>query len=138
LSREPAARASLAAALTALLAVVLGHPIPDPRPYLAEGYTPLTHVSADNGFPSDHTLLAALLAGLLGWIDRRWRWALAVGAGLVGLGRLAVGAHHTLDVLGSVLIVMVAVGVAGWVRLPGWASSPPSGPPKSLGEESRP
>jgi len=33
-------------------------------------------------------------------------------------GRLGVGAHHTIDVLGSVLIVVVVAAVSGALPLP--------------------
>jgi len=42
---------------------------------------------------------------------------------LVMIGRLGVGAHHTLDVLGSVAIVAVAARVARAIPLPArWAA----------------
>jgi undecaprenyl-diphosphatase len=90
----------------------------DPRPYLVEHLRPLMALSRDNGFPSDHTLLAAALAASLWWIDRRLVLPFAVGAVLVMLGRLGVGAHHTLDVLGSVAIVTAAAVLAGALPLP--------------------
>lgn len=116
-----AARVAVSLAAAALLTLSLGHLVHDPRPYLAEHYRPLGHVSADNGFPSDHTLVAALLTGWTGWLGRRWLLPFALGTLAVLLGRLAVGAHHTLDVLGSVLIAATGLAVAGviprtWTR----------------------
>jgi membrane-associated phospholipid phosphatase len=49
-------------------------------------------------------LLAAALTASLWWIDRRWLGAFSAGTTLVLLGRLGIGAHHTVDVLGSVAI----------------------------------
>jgi len=66
-----------------------------PRPYLVTHTRPLIPTSHDNGFPSDHTLLAAALTASLWWIDRRWLGAFALGTLLVLVGRLGVGAHHT-------------------------------------------
>jgi membrane-associated phospholipid phosphatase len=43
------------------------------------------------------------------WIDRRLMLPFALGTLLVMMGRLGIGAHHTIDVLGSVAI---AAGVA--------------------------
>lgn len=113
-----------------LLVFVLGRVIHDPRPYLAEHYAPLAHVASDNGFPSDHTLVVALLAGWAFWIDRRWVPVFPVGVLGVMLGRLAIGAHHTLDVLGSVLIAALCCGLAGLLKVAGrgqlklWDSMP--------------
>jgi undecaprenyl-diphosphatase len=104
--------------LAYLLAKVLGHLIVDPRPYLVEHVRPLIPVAHDNGFPSDHTLLAAVLTASLWWIDRRLLPAFAVGTALVLLGRLGIAAHHTIDVLGSVSIATVAALVSLRVRLP--------------------
>lgn len=118
LSRAFVLKGVAALVLTGVLALLLGHLIPDPRPYLAEHYTPLSRVASDNGFPSDHTLIAAFLSGLLWWVDRRWMVVSLVLTGLIGVGRLAIGAHHTLDVAGSLLIVLIAVGAASGLRLP--------------------
>jgi membrane-associated phospholipid phosphatase len=104
--------------LATVLTLLLGHLIADPRPYLAEGYTPLAHVAADNGFPSDHTLVAALLLGWAAWLDRRWWPIFAAGLFAVMLGRLAIGAHHSLDVLGSVAIAGVGLSIAARVPFP--------------------
>src|SRR5438094_5755052 len=88
--------------LAYLLAKVIGYLIVDPRPYLVYHVRPLIPVGHDNGFPSDHTLLAAVLTASLWWIDRRLLLAFTAGTVLVLLGRLGIGAHHTIDVLGSV------------------------------------
>ncbi|MHB8619501.1 MAG: phosphatase PAP2 family protein [Chloroflexota bacterium] len=101
-----------------VLSRVLAHVIVDPRPYLIEGIHPLTHVAADNGFPSDHTLLAAALTAGLWWVDRRLMPLFGAGTLLVMVGRLGVAAHHTLDVGGSVAIVVVVAVVVALVPLP--------------------
>jgi len=112
------ARIVALAVLALLLAKVSSHVINDPRPYLVDHVAPLTPLSRDNGFPSDHTLLAAVLAASLWWIDRRLIVAFAVGVVLVMLGRLGVGAHHTIDVLGSVAITLVAAFIVRALPVP--------------------
>lgn len=104
--------------LAFVLAKVLGHVIVDPRPYLLAHTQPLISTAHDNGFPSDHTLLAAFLTASLWWIDRRVVPAFAAAALLVALGRLGIDAHHTLDVVGSMAITIVAALVACAVPLP--------------------
>ncbi len=113
-----AARLIVLGVLVVLGSKVLTHVIVDPRPYIVTHTRPLIPTSHDNGFPSDHTLLAAALTASLWWIDRRLLLAFAGGTLLVLLGRLGVGAHHTLDVLGAVGIAAVAAVAARAVSLP--------------------
>ncbi len=119
------ARMAVSLLVATVLTVVFGHLVPDPRPYLAEHYAPLAHVAADNGFPSDHTLVAALLTGWAAWLSRRGWPTFAAGLAAVMLGRLAIGAHHTLDVLGSVAFAAAGLALAPRLRLPaGWQTRP--------------
>lgn len=104
--------------LTYLVARVLGRLIIDPRPYLAAHTHPFIPLPHDNGFPSDHTLLAALMTASLWWIDRRLVLAFAGATVLVALGRLGIEAHHTLDVLGSMAITAMAALVSRVVPFP--------------------
>jgi undecaprenyl-diphosphatase len=104
--------------LVALASKVLTHVVIDPRPFIVAHTPPLIPTARDNGFPSDHTLLAAALTASMWWIDRRWVGAFALGTLLVLVGRLGVGAHHTLDVLGSLSIAAVAALIVGLLPLP--------------------
>ena len=110
--------------LSFLFAKLLKHVVADPRPYLVTHSQPLIKLSRDNGFPSDHVLMAAALTAGLWWIERRLLWLFALGTVLVALGRLGVGAHHTLDVVGSAAIVAVAAGIAGGLPLTGRWDAP--------------
>ena len=110
--------------LAYLASKVLSGIVIDPRPYLVTHTHPLIATARDNGFPSDHVLLVAWLTASLWWIDRRWAPAFAAGMVLVMIGRLGVGAHHTLDVFGSVVIVTVAALVSRAIPLPARWSAP--------------
>ncbi len=112
------ARVALLAVLAYGASLVLTGIVSDPRPYIVARTRALTPVGHDNGFPSDHTLLAAALTASLWWIDRRLLAAFAVGTLLIALGRLGIGAHHTLDVLGSLAIAAVAARIVGALPLP--------------------
>lgn len=83
----------------------------DPRPFVVGHFTPLIAHVADNGFPSDHTLLAACLAAL-GTYWNRWLgsllWIIAI---VIAVARVYVGLHHPIDVLGSIGIALVGVSV---------------------------
>lgn len=118
ISVATAARIAALLVLSYVIAKVLGHFVLDPRPYLLEGIAPLTAVAHDNGFPSDHTLLAAALTASVVWIAPRYVGYFILGTLLVLLGRLGIAAHHTLDVAGSVFIVVVVALAVSAARLP--------------------
>src|SRR5438874_9836807 len=82
-----AARIVALGVLAYLVSKALAHVIIDPRPYVVTHTRPLIPVAHDNGFPSDHVLLAAALTASLWWIDRRWLGTFAAGTALVLLGR---------------------------------------------------
>jgi len=117
-------RIVILATLAFAFSLVGGALISDPRPFIVTHTPPLTAVTPDNGFPSDHVLLATTMTAALWWIDRRLTLACAFLTLLIMLGRLAIGAHHTLDVVGSVVLVILAFLVANWLPLPaGWSQS---------------
>lgn len=101
--------------LSLMLAKVGGHIISDPRPFVIGHFTPLLPHTADNGFPSDHTLLASFL----GYVTLRYsRWAAIaalVAAAAIGLARVAAGVHHLEDIIGSFVITGVATLAALYV-----------------------
>lgn len=117
-------RIMVLAALAFAFSLAGGALISDPRPFLVTHTPPLTAVTPDNGFPSDHVLLAATMTAALWRVDRRLALVCALLTLLIMLGRLAIGAHHTLDVVGSVVLVILAFLVANWLPLPaGWNQS---------------
>jgi membrane-associated phospholipid phosphatase len=93
----------------------------DPRPFVVDpSIRPLFAHPPDDGFPSDHTTLAATVA-LLVMTYRRWLGAVLLAASvLVGVARVAAHVHHGQDIVAGVLIAVVAVGVTtaawAWVR----------------------
>src|SRR5450759_1812246 len=71
----------------------------DPRPFVVDlSIKPLFAHPADNGFPSDHTALAATVA-LVVMMYRRWLGAGLLAAGIVlGAARVAAHVHHAPDI----------------------------------------
>ena len=94
-------------------AKVLGHVYYDPRPFVQEHFTPLIPHDADNGFPSDHTLITAGVAAVIYFFNRPWGFALLGLALLVGAARVAAGVHHPVDIVGSIVIAVV-VSFSTW------------------------
>jgi membrane-associated phospholipid phosphatase len=84
-----------------------------PRPIAALGpdaVTILGEVETNGAFPSGHAAFAVLIAAsLMPGASRATRLALAVGAILVCLSRVWVGAHFPADVVGGALISIAGV-----------------------------
>lgn len=85
----------------------------NPRPFVVDPtLRPLFPHAADNGFPSDHSAGAALLA-VVGWRVRRWVGvAAAAAAVLIAGARVLAHVHHVQDVVAGLVIGVVAGVVA--------------------------
>ncbi|GMR19331.1 MAG: hypothetical protein BMS9Abin34_466 [Patescibacteria group bacterium] len=96
-----------------------------PRPFVAESFTPLINMSAAEfygSFPSGHvTFLAALGTAVL-FTEKVPGLIMLVIAGLVGWGRVLVGVHYPVDVLGGFLIGIITAGLFKIIhdRFPVW------------------
>ncbi len=80
----------------------------DPRPFVSTHIQPLIKHIADNGFPSDHTVLTMAIALVI----FRYNWKLSIFLGIlsvcVGIARVLAGVHHPIDIIGGVVIAVVA------------------------------
>lgn len=94
--------------LSLILAKVGGHFYQDIRPQFRDGATPLFGHSNNNGFPSDHTLLASFLGLLALGFSKKLGVAVLIAAGLIGWARVAAHVHHLNDILGSFIITAAA------------------------------
>lgn len=104
--------------LTYGLLKAIGHFYYDPRPFVVGHFTPLIPHEANNGFPSDHTFIAAAISGLLWPLTRPLSlicWALTA---FVAASRVYVGVHHPIDVIGSILGSIVVTGFVCRTLLP--------------------
>lgn len=68
-------------------------------------------------FPSGHATTIATFCAVLGFHlpGRRWRWALAVPALLVGVSRVVVGAHWPVDVLAGLVLGWFVAAASVWL-----------------------
>lgn len=106
-------------ALPVMLALlVLASLYNNPRPFVVEHFTPLIPHAPDNGFPSDHTILSAAVAALIFPYARRVGIALFVLAVLVGGARVLAGVHHTIDIVGSIIIATLTAYIVYCFVLP--------------------
>jgi membrane-associated phospholipid phosphatase len=88
----------------------------DPRPFVHDPNSrPLFAHVADNGFPSDHSVAAAMLAALVFAYRRVLGVVVAVGAALMGVARVAAHVHHGQDIVAGLLIGAVAGFVGVWL-----------------------
>lgn len=102
----------VAAIVSYVLAKVAGNLYYDPRPFVRDGTKALISHTNDNGFPSDHMLLASVLALASLLYSRRIGYVVAALAILVGIGRVSSGVHHGVDILGSVGCALIGSAVA--------------------------
>jgi undecaprenyl-diphosphatase len=86
--------------------------IDSPRPFVVENITPLIDHIADNGFPSEHTLLVATIALLVYTEHKALGILLAITAITVGFARILANVHHGIDVAGSITIAFISVTFA--------------------------
>ncbi len=83
--------------------------VSSPRPFVTEHIQPLIAHVADNGFPSEHTLLVATVAALVYTEHKAYGIVLGALAICVGVSRVLADVHHGIDVVGSVVIAAFTV-----------------------------
>jgi undecaprenyl-diphosphatase len=81
-----------------------GHMFFDPRPFVRLNVAPLFSHSMDNGFPSDHSAVAAFLAAILWFIDAPAAVVATVAAVAIGFARTYALVHWPVDVIGGWVI----------------------------------
>jgi membrane-associated phospholipid phosphatase len=100
--------------ISGILAVLSSFVIHDPRPFVSDGLHALYPHRANDGFPSHHSLLAAAMVGAVALLSTPLSAVMAVMAVGVDWGRVACNIHHTEDVIGGTVIVLISlvIGVA--------------------------
>ncbi len=84
----------------------------NPRPFVEGDFMPLFPHSADNGFPSNHSVAVAIMVSIF-WIhNKKLAPILILLSVLVGLGRVLAGVHHIEDISAGFLIAVTSVCIA--------------------------
>ena len=83
------------------------------RPFVSDGTPALFSHGTDNGFPSEHTVLAMTLTSMIYYYNRKLAALALVITILVGWGRVAGHVHHGIDILAGILIGALA-GTIGY------------------------
>lgn len=99
----------LSAVFALILTKTAGYLYFDPRPFVSGNFVPLIPHPADNGFPSDHTVLALVAASTVLRFNRTIGVVLIVLSLLLGFARVHAGIHSPLDIFGSVFIAFISV-----------------------------
>ena len=99
-----------------LLALLAGRLFYDTRPFVIENIEPLVPHEANNGFPSDHTLLAMVAASTIFIYRRKFGVFLGILAVLVGVFRMMAKLHYPLDIAASIMIAMATTCIV-WMLL---------------------
>ncbi|MDB5177018.1 MAG: protein tyrosine/serine phosphatase [Candidatus Saccharibacteria bacterium] len=84
----------------------------DPRPFTVSGINALFPHIADNGFPSDHTIIAALAAFIVFAFSRRIGVILVVLSVLIGTARVLAHVHSWVDIVGAIIVAFIAAVLA--------------------------
>ena len=109
----------LTAVISAVLALgidkLLNQLIYSPRPFVVDGIVPLFSHVADNGFPSEHTLFATVIAGIVFLYQRNIGFLLLLFALLIGIARVIASVHHMIDIFGALIIGLSAVLMGRWL-----------------------
>ncbi len=113
LDKKKRTLAAISAFVAALISWLVNQGIGEfvfrPRPFasLATAHLLINKSALDKSFPSDHAAMAFALAMAIFMVDRRWGWAFIVGAVMVSIGRIYVGAHYPTDVLAGAAIGLI-------------------------------
>lgn len=102
----------LAGILAFDLSAIAGALFYNPRPFVSQNIEPLISHGPDNGFPSQHTVLAMTLTAVIYFYRRHLAVAAFILTLLVGSGRVWAHVHSWIDILGG-LAVGTIVGYAG-------------------------
>lgn len=103
----------LAGLIAAILDKLAGKIYYDPRPFVAHNVKPLISHSADNGFPSEHTVLAATLSTLIYFYRKQLTVVAFALTLIIGISRIAAHVHSPIDIVGGLAIGGIA-GKAGY------------------------
>jgi undecaprenyl-diphosphatase len=95
--------------LAGVFLVVAGKLHSDPRPFVQNPRLhPLFSHAKDNGFPSDHSIAAGLIAGLVLIRSRLAGAVFALAAFCVAAARVAAHVHHVQDVVAGLILGGIA------------------------------
>lgn len=94
--------------LTYLGVKALNNLFPSVRPFIVDGIAPLTPHGNDPSFPSSHAADGAVMAYFIWSLRKDWGIAAFGLVGLIGAGRVAAHLHYPIDIVGGVILGVLA------------------------------
>ena len=85
------------------------------RPFVEYNLSPIIAHTADNGFPSDHTLAAVSMALIIFSESRILGSIFLLGAALIGYGRFTTNLHNPIDIVASFVIAIIGIIVGRYL-----------------------
>lgn len=114
------ARLIIGGIIALIIAYIARHLYNDPRPFVVGHFKPYFSHSADNGFVSDHTLLASFLAFTCFFYKKWVGVVLFLVAIAIGAARVIAGVHHWVDIgsaIGvSLVSALIALAATSWLK----------------------
>ena len=98
--------------LSLIIAKIVSLFIYDSRPFVTEKVTPLIPHAANNGFPSDHTLLTMTISAVFLIYNRKLGILMAILSIIVGQARVLAKIHQPIDIVGSIIIAFIATFIS--------------------------
>lgn len=90
----------------------------NPRPFIAENVASLFYHDDDNGFPSNHALLAFSISFTVLFSRSKFSkingYLFLAVAFIIGIARVLANVHHTIDIIGSFVFALIGVLVANY------------------------
>ncbi len=116
------AHAAVSAGIAYAFVRVAGALMFRPRPFVSlSGIQQLISMSPDiSSFPSGHASVAFALAFAVWYADRVWGWVFFAAAAAISAGRVFVGVHFPLDILGGFLVGWFAAWAVQWIEKGEW------------------
>ena len=94
----------------------IGKLIEEPRPFIKYNFQPLTSFAPNDSFPSDHTIILAILFLCFYYYKSKYRWIFLVALIWTGIARVYVGVHYPGDIAGGLIFACVSVFIAVKVK----------------------
>jgi len=105
----------LAGVIALVLARIASRLYYDPRPFVTEHVQPLFHHAPDNGFPSDHSLLAMALTATVYFFNKRLSVVMLVLTIVIGVARVLAKVHSPLDIGAAWLLGIIGATASYYI-----------------------